>query len=82
MSLVPCKHLDYSTNFPGCTIIERDGIKYWERTRMKEIDPSLPINVQFCKKCGRVNSILDCWESGFKACYEMEEEKQPSIPRR
>ena len=75
MSHIGCKHLDYSDNYPSCTIrtIEPEGWKYWERPSTYE---GCPTKVQFCGKGrGRINGIFDCINPGEMSCFEPQEDK-------
>ena len=78
--LVPCKHLDYDEeNYSGCGAIETleppfEHVRYWAR-KPAFTDGGYPRNVQFCGAGrGRINGIIDCYESpGPMSCYEPEE---------
>ena len=57
-----CKHLDFETNFLSCkkqTLA--DGSVFW----LRDVDPDLPLMVQFCKLRGRLNHPLHC----LKVCH-------------
>lgn len=76
VKLIPCKHLDHDqTRYPGCELIAinefGNEIKYFKRDSV--VNKGLPINVQFCKKRGRINNILDCYDGCSKSCYEVDD---------
>lgn len=71
MKLIACKNLDHNPdNYPRNELKtcgdELPGVKYWRRPEC--FGPNL--NVQFCNKKGRINSMIDCYESGFMPCYD------------
>ena len=70
MAHIGCKHLDYEEGkYSGCEIItiEPEGWKYWKRPDYGE---GGKLEVQFCKKRGRINSIFSCINPGEHYCYE------------
>jgi len=73
MKLVPCKHLDYESHYDA--ELRTDSVfpqvKYWHRTDVHY--EGAPVDVQYCKKCGRVNGIYQCY-TGELDCYEPCEE--------
>ena len=73
MKLEPCKHLDYEKEkYPNYELIDLSPlypVKYWKRT--SGLYEGAPVNVQFCKKRGRINSIFDCYQD-VTECYETE----------
>lgn len=71
-----CKHLDYTTEFIDCEIVEIGGfstpVKYWQRNNPPY--PEAPRNVQFCGQGrGRINGIFQCYNEGEMHCYEASE---------
>jgi len=70
MKLIPCKHLDYDESEYDAELrnCEPDfpQVKYWYRRSNYE---GAPVNVQFCKKYGRINGIFQCY-TGELSCYE------------
>ena len=72
----PCIHLDYSDNYSSCELVDLSGefpeckpfVKHWKRTHM--IGTDNPVNVQFCKLRGRVNSIFECYNPDEMSCHE------------
>ena len=71
--IAPCKHLDYDrARAPGLTQGEQDGIRYWVRPGA---GATWLQRCQFCKiKRFRINEYLDCFEPGYRDCYDPEEE--------
>ena len=78
MTMIPCKHLDYSTNYSNCTIEtcapDYPEVRYWRRgevwTDNGPGQPRNPEKVQFCGQGrGRINSIIQCY-NGEMHCYE------------
>jgi hypothetical protein len=72
----PCKHLDHSSDFVDCKLVEINDlsvpVKYWER--LKPPYEGAPINVQFCGLGkGRINGIFQCYNEGEMGCYCAEE---------
>jgi hypothetical protein len=77
--VTPCKHLNYDVaSFPNCEL-KRDtntGVQWWDRSQLVGADelarfPETKVRVQFCRKRGRINSIVDCYEDpGPMGCYE------------
>jgi len=69
----PCKHLNYEADFTNCKIMNcgpgNPEVRFWRR--LKTPYEGAAVNVQFCKKRGRVPSIFDCYDGGF-SCYEPE----------
>jgi len=65
---MPCKFLDFETEYLNCKIKQTDGIKHWYRNYVPYADA--PRNVQFCKQRGRINNIYDCAYIGKMSCYE------------
>jgi hypothetical protein len=69
--MTPCKYLDYDeSRYTSCEIKEIEslpGVRYWLRPAY---DANNHRHCQFCKKYGRIPSILDCYEPGFKDCYK------------
>lgn len=77
MSLKPCKHLDHNPdNYPSCELkvipAKENGsnvdVLYFYRKN--EVGTGNPLNVQFCKQRGRMNSIFDCYQKECMNCYE------------
>lgn len=71
-----CKHLDYTTDFLDCELVELTGfsapVKYWRRTDPPY--PDAPTKVQFCGQGrGRINSAFACYTPGEMPCYEASE---------
>ena len=65
-----CRHLDHDKEkYPSCDLVQVPGmdVKYWFR---REVDPSLPQKVQFCKLRGRINDVFSCYNEGERACHE------------
>jgi len=75
----PCKHLDYSDNYPTCILRSVSGVpgaRYWERTVLPYAEA--PRNVQFCGAGrGRINGIFQCYSEGEMPCYEPAPEDSP-----
>ena len=74
MKLVPCKWLDYETEYDAeLRTCEPDfpQVKYWYRHNVPY--EGAPRRVQFCKKFGRINGIFQCY-TGEMSCYEPVEE--------
>lgn len=69
-----CKYLDYMPHFTQCTLkILNDfnpPVKYWHRDFV--VNDDCPLDVQFCKLRGRINSIFACYNQGEMSCYEPE----------
>jgi len=73
MKLVPCKHLDYEPHYDAELRTDPvfPQVKYWHRTDVHY--EGAPVDVQYCKKYGRVNGIYQCY-TGELDCYEPCEE--------
>ena len=68
----PCKHLDHSSEFIDCELVQINDfdipIKYWERLNVPY--DGAPITVQFCGLGkGRINGIFQCYNEGEMSCY-------------
>jgi hypothetical protein len=76
--LKPCQHLDYETDYVDCTIEtlapHYPEVRFWRRGERWVDYPGAPVDVQFCKLRGRINSKLNCYQKGFLGCYEPEAE--------
>jgi len=75
MKLVPCKHLDYEPHYDAelrTAAPDFPEVRYWHRKAPYE---GAPVNVQFCKKRGRINGIFQCY-TGELSCYEPVEEEE------
>jgi hypothetical protein len=77
IKMKPCINLDYDeSKYPSLRIKEHqyiDGVRYWERKES-------PICVQFCKlNNSRINAIFDCYQPGFKDCYQPEDINNENI---
>jgi len=71
MPLSPCKHLDHTTEYIDCELIEIKGFKcsvyYWQRNNPPY--PTAPTKVQFCGLGkGRIDGIFQCY-NGEMPCY-------------
>ena len=68
----PRKHLDYEREYLGCEIKncapDFPEVRYWRR--QTEWYDGAPVDVQFCKLRGRINSIFECYEDGPAGCHE------------
>ena len=77
-NLSPCRHLDYESQYDGCELKTLapyyPQVRFWRRGAIwidngPDRAPN-PSDVQFCKLRGRINSKLDCYQSGYKHCYD------------
>ena len=70
-----CKHLDFEDNYSACELVEHPmGFKYWKR--LAPPYEGAPVNVQFCKRRGRINSMTSClMPGGCMSCFEGEEDE-------
>lgn len=74
MSHIGCKYLDYEEGkYTDCEIVtSQEGWKWWRRgktwTEGKHNEGN-PVNVQFCKKRGRINSIFECINKNEMSCF-------------
>ena len=68
----PCCHLDYEGEYTDCviaTVPSHPEVRYWVRGPLWTGQENTPINVQFCKLRGRINSMFDCYAPGAMGCY-------------
>ena len=73
INLTACKFLDFSKSYEGCQLTackQLPSVKYWLRDAPYE---GAATKVQFCKKYGRINSMLQCYGVNGIGCYEPEE---------
>jgi len=62
-----CEHLDFLPNYGNCKRQEiAGGGLFW----MRDVDPSMPSMVQFCKKRGRLNFPEACLKKGECSDYK------------
>ena len=67
-----CRHLDYDGDYVDCTLVKTEDGWYWRRDNPPY--EGAPVNVQFCKLRGRINSVAPCLEPpGPMMCYEPQE---------
>lgn len=72
--LVPCKYLDYTTEYRDCKLCtlapHYPHVRFWERGPTWTDYPDAPKRVQFCGAGrGRINAVFDCYD-GSMPCYE------------
>ena len=77
----PCKHLDYDGSYPGCSVETMaphyPEVRYWQRPEEPvNNNPNYaynPLQVQFCRLRGRINSVFACYNPAeMSSCYEAE----------
>ena len=73
-----CKHLDHDVNnYTGCILKScRGHFVYWERGPIWADYADAPIDVQFCKKRGRLNFKSACISGGGGECSHYSEEER------
>jgi len=73
MELIPCKNLDYDSDYIDCEIEtgapHYPDVKYWKRNNVPY--EGAAVKVQFCKLRGRINGIFDCYNVGEMSCHEV-----------
>jgi len=76
-----CKHLDFDGNYTDCRVVERAGIRHWERGATWLTYDGAPRFVQFCKLRGRLNSPCACTSPGETKCseYSVTDEAPPTL---
>lgn len=73
MVFTACKELDFEPHYTATRqAVRLDEVKlFWRR----DTAPNNPIHVQFCKKRGRMNSMLACLSKERQGCSDYEEQE-------